>query len=131
VTPSSDRNITELLHLATAHPLRRHILRILKASDSPLAPVDLVDHTGEKLSTISYHFKMLFKAGFVDLVKTEPRRGAVKHYYKPSEAFTAEIKDALALDRIAELLETEAAESSKSVLKEIADVVVASGRPIR
>jgi len=121
-----------LIHKATGHPLRRRILRILRAADEPLAPSDLQEEIPkEGLPNLGYHVRVLHEAGLVDLVKTEPRRGAVKHFYAPSGLFTPELRDTLAVDRIAELLEEEAAEITDGVLNEIVDIIVAAGRPIR
>jgi DNA-binding transcriptional ArsR family regulator len=130
--PASDsEKVTALIHRATSHPLRRRILRTLKEANQPLAPRDVERRTGEELSNISYHFRVLLSAGLIDLVATESRRGAVKHYYRPSKAFTAEVQDTLAMDRIAELLEEGTTDLPDEVMDEIVDIVVATGRPIR
>lgn len=38
------------------------------------------------LATASHHVKELLEADMIELVKTEPRRGAVEHYYRAKQA---------------------------------------------
>ena len=40
---------------------------------------------GEPLGNVSYHVKTLLEYDCVELVKTEPRRGAVEHFYRATE----------------------------------------------
>lgn len=139
VGPPEDDKAIAALYKATSHRIRRHILLVMQEDREPLAPIDFErrfyprgdDEKKRKLSGISYHFRVLEEVGLIDLVDTEPIRGSVKHYYRLSGAFTAELRDTLALDKIAELLEEEAADLTKGVMKEIVDIIVASGRPIR
>lgn len=63
---------------ALAHPLRMEILR---RSGKPITPKDIADATGEPLGNVSYHSRTLAEAGLLRLVRTEPRRGAVAHFY--------------------------------------------------
>jgi DNA-binding transcriptional ArsR family regulator len=79
---------------ALGHPLRR---RILAALDGRVAsPSELAAEFGEQIGTVSYHFRSLEKIGLVELVSTEPRRGALEHKYQarcvpymPSEVYAA------------------------------------------
>lgn len=133
---AADDGAVGSFYKATSNRTRRHILLVLKAEDGePLAPVDYERRfrSGDKkeLGLISYHFKVLRKAGLIELAYTESIRGSVKHMYRLSPAFTAELRDTLALDRIAELLEEDGAERARGVVKEIAETVVATGRPIK
>jgi len=63
-----------------SHPLRTQILAILNERTS--SPNLLAKELGEGLSQISYHVERLKKLGLIELVKTEPRRGAVEHFYR-------------------------------------------------
>lgn len=47
-----------------------------------------VHHAGASptLGMASYHVRELLKAGLVELVRTEPRRGAVAHFYSVTPA---------------------------------------------
>lgn len=67
---------------ALDHVLRQHIL--MAAIQGPVSPSDLSELLDEGLSQVSYHVKVLHKDcdGMLKLVHTEPRRGAVEHYYK-------------------------------------------------
>ena len=48
------------------------------------APVDLEAELGEPLGAINYHMRRLASRGWVRLVRTEPRRGATKHFWTPA-----------------------------------------------
>lgn len=64
---------------ALSHPLRQ---RILMALDGQVAsPSDLADRLGAPLGDVAYHTKRLLEHECVELVRTEMRRGAVKHFY--------------------------------------------------
>ena len=63
-----------------AHELRVEILAIL--TERMASPNELAKMLDEGLSQVSYHVKVLKEYGRIQLVKTEPRRGAVEHYYR-------------------------------------------------
>lgn len=63
-----------------AHELRAEILLIL--TERMASPNELSRMLDEGLSQISYHVKVLKDYGRIKLVKTEPRRGAVEHFYR-------------------------------------------------
>lgn len=65
---------------ALNHPLRVRILEIL--SEREASPKSLESILGEKLQTISYHARVLYKCGCVELTRTEQKRGAVEHFYR-------------------------------------------------
>jgi DNA-binding transcriptional ArsR family regulator len=74
------------LFKALAHPLRFQALMIL--NERVASPNELSKELGEGLSQVSYHVKVLLESNCIELVKTEPRRGAVEHYYRAtSRAF--------------------------------------------
>lgn len=64
---------------ALSHPLRQRILAALGARVA--SPSDLAAELGEPLGDVAYHVKRLVDHECVDLVRTERRRGAVKHLY--------------------------------------------------
>lgn len=65
---------------ALSHPLRAAILqRLGQRVESPGA---LAEELGAPLGVVSYHVRMLRDYGMVELVRTEPRRGALQHYYR-------------------------------------------------
>ena len=63
-----------------AHELRVEILAIL--TEQMASPNELAKMLDKGLSQVSYHVSVLKKYGRIELVKTEPRRGAVEHYYR-------------------------------------------------
>lgn len=82
-TRTSPEGITQQLAKALAHPLRVKILTSLHKGIS--SPNQLAQELGEPLGNVSYHVKTLLEYDCVELVKTEPRRGAVEHFYRATE----------------------------------------------
>lgn len=82
-TRTSPEGITQQLAKALAHPLRVSILTSLQRGIS--SPNQLAQELGEPLGNVSYHVKTLLEYNCVELVKTEPRRGAVEHFYRATE----------------------------------------------
>jgi DNA-binding transcriptional ArsR family regulator len=69
---------------ALDHVLRQHILLATVAGE--VSPNELSKALDEGLSQISYHVKVLRDDcdGMIEETRTEPRRGAVEHYYRAS-----------------------------------------------
>jgi DNA-binding transcriptional ArsR family regulator len=94
---------------ALAHELRAEILGIL--NERMASPNELAKELEEGLSQVSYHVKVLKDYECITLVKTEPRRGAVEHYYRAtSSAFLTdrdwhELPDSVRPGLSADLLE--------------------------
>jgi hypothetical protein len=67
---------------ALDHVLRQHIL--LAAVQGEVSPSGLSKTLGEGLGQVSYHVKVLRDDcdGMLERTRTEPRRGAVEHYYR-------------------------------------------------
>ena len=82
-TRTSPEGITQQLAKALAHPLRVKILSSLHKGIS--SPNQLAQELGEPLGNVSYHVKTLLEYDCVELVKTEPRRGAVEHFYRATD----------------------------------------------
>jgi DNA-binding transcriptional ArsR family regulator len=88
-TRTTPEGITQQLAKALAHPLRVRILTSLHRGIS--SPNQLAQELDEPLGNVSYHVKTLLEYNCVELVKTEPRRGAVEHFYRATErAFISE-----------------------------------------
>ena len=68
---------------AMSHNLRVRILAYM--NDRPWSPRELSYELDEGLSQVSYHVKVLKDFDLIELVKTEPRRGAVEHFYRAKE----------------------------------------------
>jgi DNA-binding transcriptional ArsR family regulator len=79
---AASQSVDQRLIKALAHELRVHILAIL--NDRMASPNELSKELDEGLSQVSYHVKVLRDLECIELVKTEPRRGAVEHYYRAS-----------------------------------------------
>jgi len=82
-TRTTPQGITQQLAKALAHPLRVRILTSLHRGIS--SPNQLAQELDEPLGNVSYHVKTLLEYDCVELVKTEPRRGAVEHFYRATE----------------------------------------------
>src|ERR1700712_2274191 len=65
---------------ALAHPLRARILQRL--GERVASPGDLAAELGAPLGVVSYHVRMWRDYDCVELVRTEPRRGALQHFYR-------------------------------------------------
>lgn len=73
----------ERLARANTHATQLRVLeRMLEVGEA--SPKRLSDELGERLGNVSYHMKELADAGMIELVRTEPRRGAVAHFYAPT-----------------------------------------------
>jgi DNA-binding transcriptional ArsR family regulator len=68
---------------AMSHNLRVRILAYM--NDRPWSPRELSYELDDGLSQVSYHVGVLRDFGLIELVKTEPRRGAVEHFYRACE----------------------------------------------
>ena len=68
---------------ALGHPLRIRMLTVL--NQRVASPSELAGELEEPIGNVSYHMRTLADLGMVELVRTEPRRGAVEHYYRAIE----------------------------------------------
>lgn len=79
---SSEETSQAKLVKALNHELRVQMLTIF--TERTASPNELARELDEGLSQVSYHVKVLRDLDLIELVKTEPRRGAVEHYYQAS-----------------------------------------------
>jgi DNA-binding transcriptional ArsR family regulator len=75
-----DDLLDQTLVKAISHPIRHRVLVML--NDRVRSPNDLASELGENLGRVSYHVRRLAEIGAIELVRTEPRRGAVEHFYR-------------------------------------------------
>ncbi|MFT3865616.1 MAG: winged helix-turn-helix domain-containing protein [Solirubrobacterales bacterium] len=54
-------------------------------AERTMSPKELADELRAPLSDVSYHVRVLRDLGVIELVRTEPVRGAVAHYYRSVE----------------------------------------------
>lgn len=71
-----DQNVVAAL----SHPLRVRILDVLL--ERVASPRDIAEELGAKVGDVTYHVSKLRELGAIELVRTEPRRGTIKHFYR-------------------------------------------------
>jgi DNA-binding transcriptional ArsR family regulator len=81
--PPKEPAIDQRIMKALSHPLRVRMLTLLHQKVA--SPSELADELDEPLGNVSYHMRFLADLKMVKLVRTEPRRGAVEHYYEALE----------------------------------------------
>jgi DNA-binding transcriptional ArsR family regulator len=79
----SDRRVGHAVSFgkAISHPLRVEILGRFTGESTQRSPSELAAMLGESLNLVSYHVRLLEKHGALKVVRTEPRRGALEHFY--------------------------------------------------
>ncbi len=80
---SPEHVIDQRIVKALGHPLRIRMLTVL--NQRVASPSELAGELDEPIGNVSYHMRTLADLGMVELVRTEPRRGAVEHYYRAIE----------------------------------------------
>lgn len=80
--PKSGVEKGEALIEALRHPFRVETLHV--ANQRMVSPKEMTLRVGGDctVSTMAYHFRVLEELGFIELVRTEPRRGATEHFYR-------------------------------------------------
>ncbi|MEA2279261.1 MAG: hypothetical protein QOC78_4221 [Solirubrobacteraceae bacterium] len=66
---------------ALGHPLRLRILEVI-AERGEASPLEVARTLEQPLGTVSHHTRVLRDLGYIELTRTEPRRGAVEHFYR-------------------------------------------------
>jgi DNA-binding transcriptional ArsR family regulator len=61
------------------HPLRQ---RLLFEYHEPSSPSKVARRIKERVNLVSYHTNVLYRHGWIEMVGTEPRRGATEHFYR-------------------------------------------------
>lgn len=72
----------EMIARASAHATQIALLEPLAVADDALSPTELAEQVDVPLGVASYHMRMLRDRGLVELARTEPRRGALQHFYR-------------------------------------------------
>jgi DNA-binding transcriptional ArsR family regulator len=80
---SSPNSFDANLLKALAHPLRLQILEVI-TDRGEASPLEVARTLGQPLGTVSHHTRVLRDLRCIELSRTEPRRGAVEHYYRPA-----------------------------------------------
>jgi DNA-binding transcriptional ArsR family regulator len=76
-----DRPFDPQLAKALSHPLRQRILERLSATGEA-SPTQLARALDAPLGNVAYHVRILHRLGFIELVGTRQRRGALEHHYR-------------------------------------------------
>jgi predicted transcriptional regulator len=64
---------------ALTHTIRRDVIEcVARGIDTPTA---IAHETGQPLGLVAYHVRMLRDYGVLELARSEPRRGALQHFY--------------------------------------------------
>jgi DNA-binding transcriptional ArsR family regulator len=80
---SAKETVDRRLMKALTHSVRVQCLSLMV--DGEWSPNQLHKELGVGLSQISYHIKQLKDYKLIEMTKTEPRRGAVEHFYRAVE----------------------------------------------
>jgi DNA-binding transcriptional ArsR family regulator len=72
----------EALMFLLGHPLRKRLLRLFVEAKVARSPKQMTVPVNKDVSIVGYHVRVLAEYGAVELVDTQPRRGAVEHFYK-------------------------------------------------
>jgi hypothetical protein len=70
-----------------AHPLRQRLLFEYERTSSPSKVARRIE---QPVNVVSYHTNVLRRHGWIELVRTEQRRGATESYWRTSEDATLE-----------------------------------------
>jgi len=127
------KSVAERLAVINGHALRREILQAAQEAHAQgrlVSPVGLSRQLKRPLNKVSYHFKVLREEKALNLLETIPRRGANEHLYGIEEDLLAEVQDSVALDQIAELIDTRNIPTQSANEGRIAQIVRATGRPV-
>jgi DNA-binding transcriptional ArsR family regulator len=76
MTASSDAAHARLLN-AVAHPLRHRVLAAIDEAGEA-SPKEVAATLGQPLGRVGHHVRVLARSGAIELVRTEPRRGATR-----------------------------------------------------
>src|ERR1700754_1077987 len=79
-TGQDSGELDEALLRAISHPLRHRLLGMLDARTP--SPNHLARELDLPLGRVSYHIRLLADLGAIELVRSEPRRGALEHFYR-------------------------------------------------
>ena len=90
-----DRSQSETLAHLIRHPLRAHVL--FEYTEGVTSPSRIAAKLGSPLNVVSHHTQVLLRAGAIEIVRTEPRRGAKEHFFRAVVPLVVEDDDWLKL----------------------------------
>jgi predicted ArsR family transcriptional regulator len=74
------RLVDERLVAALSHETRAHALTVF--TERPASTKEIAGELKKSVSAVWYHVDKLVKLGCIELVRSEPRRGAMEHFYR-------------------------------------------------
>lgn len=83
MTQDGNANGDQRLLRALAHPLRAKALPLF--AEGAVSPIQVARQLDVDVSHIAYHIRVLRKLGFIELVATRQRRGALEHFYRATD----------------------------------------------
>lgn len=75
---------------ALTHAVRRDVIDCVARGIT--APSDMAEVKDHPLGVVSYHVRMLRDYGVLELDHTEPRRGALQHFYRFTDQAVADFE---------------------------------------
>ncbi len=88
MTQDSHLNYDPRLLKALAHPLRARVLPLF--TEEAVSPIQVARQLDADVRDIAYHVRVLRRLGYIELVETRRRRGALEHFYRAAEPPTGE-----------------------------------------
>ncbi|HWM54363.1 MAG TPA: winged helix-turn-helix domain-containing protein [Solirubrobacterales bacterium] len=80
MTQDGNANVDQRLLKALAHPLRAKALPLF--AKGAVSPIQVAKRLDVDVSHLAYHIRVLRQLGFIELVETRQRRGALEHFYR-------------------------------------------------
>lgn len=80
VNDDNEASVDQRLLKALAHPLRAKALPLF--AEGTVSPIQVAKQLDVDVSHLAYHIRVLRKLGFIELVETKQRRGALEHFYR-------------------------------------------------
>ena len=78
---ASSETVAASVLKALSHPLRMRLLTFV-TERGEASPVEMARAFDVPLATVSHHTRVLRDLGYIELSRTQQRRGAVEHYYR-------------------------------------------------
>ena len=113
----------ETLARLVRHPVRSYAL--FSYAEGETSPSAIADVFGVPLNVVSYHTQVLLRAGAIELVRTERRRGAQEHFYRA--VLGAEIGDTAWTDLPPKLRRSLARAVIDAAMRESVDSLASGG----
>lgn len=83
MTHDNDASGDQRLLKALAHPLRAKALPLF--AEGMVSPIQAARQLDVDVSHLAYHIRVLHQLGFIELVETRQRRGALEHFYRATD----------------------------------------------